>query len=133
MIDRVKKLLAYQAAKQLVKDVYLVLKEFPKEEQYALCDQLRRAVISVPSNIAEGMGREGEKEQAHFLDIAYGSLLEVQCQLEIAKELEYINEQIYKQIEEQADKLGGMIAHCVHYAVHPPLGLSAHLPINLNK
>lgn len=109
MIDRVKKLLAYQAAKQLVKDVYLVLKEFPKEEQYALCDQLRRAVISVPSNIAEGMGREGEKEQAHFLDIAYGSLLEVQCQLEIAKELEYINEQIYKQIEEQADKLGGMI------------------------
>lgn len=131
MIDRVKKLIAYQVAKQLVKDVYLVLKGFPKEEQYALCDQLRRAVISIPSNIAEGMGRTGEKEQAHFLDIAYGSLLEVQCQLEIAQELGYINEQMYKQIEESADKLGGMIIAL--RALRRPSALQPISPSALNK
>ena len=130
MIDRVKNLIAYQAAKQLVKDVYSVLKGFPKEEQYALCDQLRRAIISVPSNIAEGMGRTGEKDQAHFLDIAYGSLLEVQCQLEIAQELGYINEQLYKQIEEQTDKLGAMIAtlRSLRRQAHQPPSPSALQP-----
>lgn len=58
--------------------VYGLLKQFPKEEQYALCDQLRRAVISVPSNIAEGSGRASAKDQAHFIEMAYGSQMEVE-------------------------------------------------------
>lgn len=131
MIDKVKNLIAYQVAKQLVKEVYIVLNGFPKEEQFALCDQLRRAVISVPSNIAEGMGRTGEKEQAHFLDIAYGSLLETQCQLEIAQELGYINEQLYNQIDEQADKLGAMIVtlrSIRRHSAHQPISPSAYQP-----
>ena len=69
-----KQLDVYIESKRLVKMVYELLRKFPKEEQYALCDQLRRAVISVPSNIAEGLGRYSVKEQVHFLEIAYGSL-----------------------------------------------------------
>jgi len=89
----------YKDAKQLVKDVYALLMMFPREEQYALCDQLRRAVISVLSNIAEGMGRTSVKDQAHFLEISFGSLQEVQCQLEIASELGYISIDQFKEID----------------------------------
>lgn len=62
-----KKLDVYNYSKELVKYIYLLLKKFPKEEEYALCNQLRRAVISVPSNIAEGFGRASSKEKIHFM------------------------------------------------------------------
>ena len=84
------KLNAWQEARKLVLDVYQLLEKFPKTENYALCDQLRRAVVSVPSNIAEGTGRLSIKEQIHFLEIAYASLMEVYCQLQIAVDLGYI-------------------------------------------
>ena len=84
------KLNAWQEARILVVDVYQLLELFPKTENYALCDQLRRAVVSVPSNIAEGTGRLAVKEQIHFLEIAYASLMEVYCQLQIAVDLGYI-------------------------------------------
>ena len=72
-----KTLTVYQDAKQLVIKVYQLLKLFPLEERFALCDQIRRAVISVPSNIVEGMSRTSNKEKVHFLDIAYASMLEM--------------------------------------------------------
>ena len=72
----------YIKSKELVKQIYELLKKFPREEQYALSDQLRRAVISIPSNIAEGSGRNSQKDQAHFYNIAYGSLMEVFSQLD---------------------------------------------------
>lgn len=84
------KLMAYQTARKLVKEVYQLIKCFPSEERFALCDQIRRAIISVPSNIAEQSGRTSVKERIHFLDIAYGSLMEAYCQLEIAVDLGYI-------------------------------------------
>ena len=84
------KLNAWQEARKLVVNVYQLLEKFPKTENYALCDQLRRAVVSVPSNIAEGTGRLAIKEQIHFLEIAYASLMEVYCQLQIAVDLGYI-------------------------------------------
>ncbi len=84
------KLNAWQEARKLVVNVYRLLDKFPKAENYALCDQLRRAAISVPSNIAEGTGRMTVKEQIHFLEIAFGSLMEVYCQLQIAVDLGYI-------------------------------------------
>ena len=86
-----KKLDVYNYSKDLVKYIYSVLKKFPQEERYAICDQLRRAVVSVPSNIAEGFGRLSSKEKIHFLDIAYGSLMEVECQMEISYELSFIS------------------------------------------
>lgn len=84
------KLNAWQEARKLVVSVYRLLEKFPKTENYALCDQLRRAAISVPSNIAEGTGRIAVKEQIHFLEIAFSSLMEVHCQLQIAVDLGYI-------------------------------------------
>jgi four helix bundle protein len=71
--------------------IYQLIEKFPKVEKYALCDQLRRACVSVPSNIAEGSGRVSIKEKIHFISIAYGSLMEVYCQLQLAEELQYIH------------------------------------------
>ena len=84
------KLNAWQEARKLVVNVYQLLEKFPKTETYALCDQLRRAVVSVPSNIAESSGRLAIKEQIHFLEIAYASLMELYCQLQIAVDLGYM-------------------------------------------
>ena len=80
-------LIVYQKSKDLVKIVYALMKKFPAEERYGLCDQLRRSVISVPSNIAEGMGRMSNKEQSHFISIAFASLMEVLAQVDIACDL----------------------------------------------
>ena len=84
------KLTAWQKAKELAVAVYQIANKFPQYEQYALSSQIRRAAISVPSNIAEGTGRVSVKEKIHFLEISYGSLLETYCQLQIAVELNYI-------------------------------------------
>ena len=86
-----RKLIAYQKAKEIVKRTYKLIKKFPVEERYAMCDQLRRAVLSITSNIAEGVNRFSVKDKAHFIEIAYGSLMEVSSQIEIAEELEYIS------------------------------------------
>lgn len=85
-----RELAVWQKAVQLVKLVYAQIKKFPPEEKYSLADQLRRAVISIPSNIAEGNGRMSNKDYAHFLGIARGSLYEVMNQLDIAESLGYI-------------------------------------------
>ena len=87
------KLEVWHLSRDLVKKVYSLLQEFPSEERYALCDQIRRAVISIPSNIAEGDSRISPKEQMHFIEIAYGSLMEVYCQLCIAVDLCYLREE----------------------------------------
>ena len=84
---------AYKYSRALVKSVYTLLDKFPYSERNALTDQLRRAVISVPSNIAEGMGCMSSKEQAHFIEISYGSLMEVLCQIQLARDLGYISEE----------------------------------------
>ena len=105
-----RKLDAYQIAKDFVIFVYKLLKLFPKEEQYALCDQLRRAVVSIPSNIAEGMGRVSLKEQIHFIEIAFGSLNEVMCQLEVACDLNYISLEDLRVSEEFTMELTRMLS-----------------------
>ena len=104
-----KTLNVYQDAKKFVVDVYKLLKLFPSEEKYALCDQIRRAVISVPANIAEGMGRTSKKEQKHFLEIAYGSLMEVQCLLDISTDLGYISKDSYNSINTLIFRVATMI------------------------
>ena len=85
-----RKLIAYQKAKEVVKRTYILQRKFPVEEQYAICNQLRRASVSITSNIAEGINRYSVKEKAHFIEMAYGSLMEVSSQLEIAEDLGYI-------------------------------------------
>ena len=103
-------LIVYQQAKELVKLVYALIKKFPSDERYALCDQLRRSVISIPSNIAEGMGRIAEKEQGHFINIAFGSLMEVLAQIDIAKDLDYITKEEYTQVDSLVDEIGKMLS-----------------------
>ena len=103
------KLNVWQEAKKLVVDVYHLLDEFPKFEKYALCDQIRRAVVSVPSNIAEGSGRKSLKEQIRFLEISYGSLMETYNQLLIAIDLTYITEKSVVAIKPRIDAVAKMI------------------------
>lgn len=105
-----KNLNAYTESKALVMMVYKALRNFPKEENYALCDQLRRAVISVPSNIAEGSGRTSPKDQAHFLEMAFGSLMEVDCQIDIAHELNYITHEDYEAIIAQISNVAAILS-----------------------
>ena len=103
------KLKVWQEAKKLVVHVYHLLDSFPKFEKYALCDQIRRAIVSVPSNIAEGSGRRSLKEQIHFLEIAYGSLMETYNQLKIAIDLTYITEESVEAIKPSIDGVAKMI------------------------
>ena len=107
-----RKLIAYQKGKEVVKRTYKLLKKFPKEEQYAMCDQLRRASVSITSNIAEGTNRFSVKDKAHFVEMAYGSLMEVSSQFEIAEDLGYISNEDRLSMdilnEEEARLLAGL-------------------------
>lgn len=85
-----KDLIVWQKSMELVRVVYQLSKGFPPDERYALTDQLRRAAVSIPSNIAEGNGRASNKDYAHFLAIARGSLYETLTQIQIAEDLGYI-------------------------------------------
>lgn len=105
-------LVVWQRAMELVKQVYVLSKKFPADERYALTDQLRRAVVSIPSNIAEGSGRSSNADYAHFLSIARGSLYETMTQLRIAIDLGYIpelSEDINSKIDEVGRMLGAML------------------------
>lgn len=100
----------YQAARQLVKDVYRLVNELPPIENFALSSQIRRAVVSIKSNIAEGSGRNHAKDKAHYIDMAYGSLMETYSELETAADLEYITENELKNIKTQFIEIGKMLS-----------------------
>ena len=118
-----RKLSVYQKAMDLVVEIYKLLKKFPLEERYALCDQIRRASISVPSNIAEGMGRFSDKEKIHFLEISNGSLMETMCQLEIGKQLGYLSQEDYQRVEADITEIACMLSSLrkkITLATSPP-------------
>jgi four helix bundle protein len=100
----------YKEAKLLVREVYSLLDKFPKVETFALSDQLRRAVVSVPSNIAEGSGRYSIREKIHFIEIAYGSLTETLCQLDIAHDLLYISDKEFTEEKERIEVIGKQLS-----------------------
>ena len=100
----------YKEAKLLVREVYSLLDKFPKVETFALSDQLRRAVVSVPSNIAEGSGRFSIREKIHFIEIAYGSLTETLCQLDIAHDLNYITDDEFGVEKERISIIGKQLS-----------------------
>ena len=91
-IQSYRDLRVWQSARVLVKHVYKATKAFPKEEQFTLTSQIRRAVISIPSNIAEGYSRHGLKDYVNFLSIAFGSAAELETQLLLAMDLEYLTQ-----------------------------------------
>ena len=83
----------YDKARNLVKEVYLLQNSFPKEERYALGDQVRRATVSITANLAEGSGRKSLREKILFIEISFGSMMEVFCELQTACDLGYIKEE----------------------------------------
>ena len=104
-------LIVWQKAMDFAEHVYAVQKTFPPEERFGLCDQLRRAVVSVPSNIAEGRGRDTGRDFSHFLTLARGSLNEVTTQLELAVRLGYMSpgSGLYGEAQEIRKMLNAMI------------------------
>ncbi|MBK8491412.1 MAG: four helix bundle protein [Saprospirales bacterium] len=104
------KLHAWHKAKDLVKLIYQVTKAFPKEELFGLTNQVRRAAVSVASNLAEGSTRHSDKDRAHFISIAYSSLMEVLNQCILAHELSYLPETDYLSIRKQTDDLSRMLS-----------------------
>lgn len=103
------RLKVWQLSKEYVMTSYDLLKQFPDYEKFGLCNQIRRAVISIPSNIAEGSGRMSIKEQLHFISIAYGSLMEVYCQFSISKDLSFITDNEFKIIKAQTTSISKML------------------------
>ena len=112
---------AYKEGKKLIKEVYRLLNKFPRAEQYAMCDQLRRAVISITSNIAEGSGRASSKEKVHFLEISYGSLMEVLSQMDVACDLDYITKEDFNNIEVMAENVGRPLSGLRSYFERKPI------------
>ena len=104
-----RKLKVYHQSVRLVKEIYILTDQFPQQERNGLINQIQRAAISIPSNIAEGMGRFSIKERMHFIEIAYGSLMEVMCQLEIAESLNYINNDQFKTQESLVSEISKML------------------------
>lgn len=94
-----RKLDVYKNAKFLSHEICKLIKTYPVDERYALCDQLRRAAMSIPINIAEGFGRFSSKEKAHFIQIAFGSLNEVMCELELSLDEKYITQEQLSNLE----------------------------------
>ncbi len=119
-----RKLDVYQNAKALVVELYELLKTFPSNENFALCNQIRRASTSILFNIAEGVGRFHPKEKVHFLDIANGSLIEISSQMDIAQALGYIRQEQLEIIDDKilviSKQLSKLISTILGKAKHPP-------------
>ena len=110
MITHYEELKVWQKAMDLVVEIYRIVKSLPKEETYALSDQMRRAAVSIPSNIAEGQQRQTTKEFKHFLSIAKGSVAELNTQLYICSRLQYLSEEQLQKAFDLADEVGKMIS-----------------------
>ena len=104
-----KDLIVWQKAMDLVVEIYRLVKKLPKEETYALSDQMRRAVVSIPSNIAKGRGRSSEKDYLRFLFIARGSQAEVETQLLVCVRLDYLSESEIESAMNLCSEVGRML------------------------
>ena len=102
-------LVVWQKAVELVTEIYRLTQTFPKEEMFGLMSQMRRAAVSIPSNIAEGHGRLSRKEYIYFLGNARGSLAELETQLTIGNNLGYIDEAVMNRVLDQSGELGRIL------------------------
>lgn len=107
---------AWKNAMELVYDVYDVTTKFPKQETYGLAIQMRRAAVSIPSNIAEGKGRSTDKDSAHFLCQARGSLHELQTQIMIPEHLGYISPELKERLIEKTKVVGRLLHGLLSFA-----------------
>ena len=110
MFDDTNKLIVWQKSHELTLNIYEITKSFPKDEQFGLTSQIRRAAVSIPSNIVEGKARGSNKDYKRFLLIARGSLEETKYQLLLAKDLKYIDEESYRELLNLALETGRLLA-----------------------
>lgn len=101
---------AYKVARLLVRDIYRLQNKFPKEEKFALGDQIRRSSTSITSNIAEGTGRNSPKEKIHFIEIAFGSMTESFSQLQNAQDLGYVQEEEVEALRPQFNHVAALLS-----------------------
>ena len=104
-----RKLEVWKQSLVLVKKIYQITDTFPKTEQFGLTSQIRRAAVSVPSNLAEGAARRGKKEFSYFLNVAQGSISELDTQVELAKMLDYVDEDVYSDTMNQMTTVSKML------------------------
>ena len=109
MIHSYKDMNVYRESKELVIKVYKITDKFPIKETYNVISQLRRSVLSIPLNIAEGYGRLSREDLKRFIKIALGSSNEVEAILEISYELEYLSQEEYEELSRENDKVGKML------------------------
>ncbi|NMA14315.1 MAG: four helix bundle protein [Clostridia bacterium] len=109
MYNDTTKLIVWQKSHELVLKIYEITKGFPKDEMFGLTSQIRRAAVSVPSNIVEGKARGSNKEYKRFLLMARGSLEEVKYQLLLARDLKYIDDNTYKVVLRMAEDVGRLL------------------------
>ena len=109
------RLTVWQDSRVLAKRIYLVTKEFPADEKFGLVSQLRRSVISVSSNIVEGSYRITNKDKINFMNIAFGSLMELLSQIIISRDLDYINKEQYSELRSLIEKVSNKLASLTNY------------------
>ncbi len=126
-------LIGWQKAKVLAKTIYELTSRFPKEELYGLTSQMRRAAVSIMSNLAEGNQRAGRKERLYFFNIAYGSLAELDSQFDLSHELGFLKEADYNVLLEQLNKTGYFIFKLINSLKTPHNLNSPHNPNNPNS
>lgn len=107
------KLDVWQDARKFVTEIYKTANNFPTEEKFGLCSQLQRAAVSVVSNIAEGTSRLSDKEKIRFVEIAYGSLMEVYCQLSVSLDLQYITNDQFEINKKSVDSIARQLSALV--------------------
>jgi four helix bundle protein len=107
--ERWQKLEVWKLADELAFKTYKVTRDFPKEEIYGITSQLRRAALSIPTNIVEGYSRRGDKELAHFINISLGSLAETKYLIYFSNRLQYIENPIYKELAKEYETLGKLL------------------------
>ena len=112
------KLEVWQLAKDFIIDIYQITKKYPENEKYGLVSQLNRAAVSVVSNIAEGCSRTTNKDRAHFTQIAYGSMMEIVCQLIISKELGYLSQNDYDLLRKKAEEITNKLNALRRYQIN---------------
>ncbi len=113
MVRTFRDLIVWQKAVQLVTVLYQATKAFPKEELYGLVSQMRRCAVSIPSNIAEGYGRNSTADYLRFLQVAVGSVYELQTQLEISKNLAYVHPADYDGLDDSSREIERMLTSLI--------------------
>jgi four helix bundle protein len=112
--EPVKDLKVYHKAFELSITIYRITKDFPKEELFGLTSQIRRCAVSIPSNIAEGKGRYIQGDYCRFLAIARGSLFELQTQIAIARELNYLTQEEFTKVYQLSEEIGKMLTAIIN-------------------